>query len=82
VIWTDNKRNLTDCNKALRQAKRESRRGDCQDIEKTPECARLHNILSKGGPSAINSIQLENGEYTKTEKETLEELLRVHFPGS
>jgi hypothetical protein len=25
---------------------------------------------------------LENGEYTKTENETLEELLRVHFPGS
>jgi hypothetical protein len=25
---------------------------------------------------------LDNGEYTKTENETLEELLRVHFPGS
>jgi hypothetical protein len=25
---------------------------------------------------------LENGEYTNSENETLEELLRVHFPGS
>jgi hypothetical protein len=72
---------LTEYNKALRQAKRESWRRHCQEIEKTPECARLHKILSKGGLSAINSIQLENGEYT-TEKGTLEELLRVHFPGS
>ena len=32
--------------------------------------------------SAICSIQLENGDYTTTEKETLEELFRVHFPGS
>jgi hypothetical protein len=59
--WTDYKRTLTKYNKALRQAKRESWRRHCQEIEKTPECARLHKILSKGGPSAINSIQLEKG---------------------
>jgi hypothetical protein len=55
---------------SFRQAKRESWRRHCQEIEKTPECARLHKILSKGGLSAINSIQLENGEYTTTEKGT------------
>jgi hypothetical protein len=38
-------------------------------------------ILSRGGQSAISSIQLENGEYTTSERETLEELLQVHFPG-
>jgi hypothetical protein len=27
-------------------------------------------------------VQHENGDYTNTEKETPEELLRVHFPGS
>jgi hypothetical protein len=80
--WTDYKRTLKEYNKALRQAKRESWRRHCQENENTPECARLHKILSKGGQSAINSIQPENGEYATTEKETLEELLRVHFPGS
>jgi hypothetical protein len=79
--WTDCKRILTEYNKALRQARREWRR-HCQETEKTAECARLHRILSKGGQSAISPIQLENGEYTTTEKGTLEELLRVHFPGS
>ena len=52
-----------------------------KEIEKASECARLHRILSKDEQSAIVSIQLENGDYT-TEKETLEELFRVHFPGS
>jgi hypothetical protein len=57
-------------------------RRHCEEIEKAPECARLHRILSKDEQSAISSIQLENGEYTNTEKGTLEKLLRVHFPGS
>jgi hypothetical protein len=79
--WTDYKRSLTDY-KALRQAKSESQRRHCEEIEKAPKCARLYRILSKGGQSAGSSIQLDNGEYTISEKERLEELLRVHFPGS
>jgi hypothetical protein len=42
---------------------------------------RLQRILSKDRQSAVSSLQLENGEYTTEEKGTLEELLRVHFPG-
>jgi len=80
--WTDYKRTLTDYNKALRQAKRKSWRRHCEEIEKAPECARLHTILSKDEQRAICSIQLENGDYTTTEKETLEELFWVHIPGS
>jgi len=80
--WTDYKRTLTDYNKALRQAKRESWRRHCEEIEKAPECARLHKILSKDGSSAVSSIQLANGEYTTSERGILEELFRVHFPGS
>jgi hypothetical protein len=79
--WTDYKRSLTDYNKALRQAKRESRRY-CKEIEKAPESARLDRILSKGGQSAVSSIQLKNGKYTTSEKEMLQELLRVHFSSS
>jgi hypothetical protein len=48
---------------------------------------RLQNVPdSRGffqdGQSTVSSLWLENGEYTKTEKDTLEELLWVHFPGS
>ena len=78
--WTDYKRTLTDYNKVLIQAKRESWRRHCEEIEKVPECARLHRNLSKDERSAVNSIQLENGEYTTSEKGILEELLRCPLP--
>ena len=73
--WTDYKIPTTEYNNALRQAKRQSWRRQCEEIENAPKCARLQMILSKGGQSAVSSLQLENGEYTKTENETLEELL-------
>jgi hypothetical protein len=57
--WTDYKRHLTEYNKELRQAKRESWRRHCEEIEKAPECARLQKILSKEWQSAIISLQLE-----------------------
>jgi hypothetical protein len=69
--WTDYKRSLTDYNKALRQAKRESWRRHCEEIEKAPESDRLHRILSKGGQSAVSSIQLDNGNYTISEETLL-----------
>jgi hypothetical protein len=80
--WTDYKRSLTDYNEALRQTKRESWRRHCEKIEKAPESARLHRIISAGGQSTVGSIQLDNGNCTIPEKGTLQELLRVHFPGS
>ena len=79
--WTYYDRNLTDYNKELRQAKRESWRRQCEEIEKVPECARLHKILSKDVQITTSSIELENGDHT-TEKGTIEELFWVHFPGS
>ena len=77
--WTDYKRNLTDYNKALRQAKGESWRRHYEEIEKTPECARLHNIHSKDVQSTISSIQLGNENHTTTEKGTMDELFRSTF---
>jgi hypothetical protein len=49
-------------------------------MEKVPEYARRHRILSKCGQSAVISIQLENGEYTTKEKGTLEELTTGPLP--
>ena len=80
--WTDYKLNLKDYSKVLRQAKTETWRRHCEENEKTPECARLHNIPSKDVQSTISSIQLENGEHTTKEKGTMEEFFRIHLPGS
>jgi hypothetical protein len=65
--WTDYKQSLTDYNKALQQHKRESCRRHCEEIEKAPECARLHRVLSKESRTAISSIQPDNGDYTTSE---------------
>jgi hypothetical protein len=76
--WSDNKRSITDYNNALRQANRESRKRLCEEIEQARECARLQKILSKDVQSAICS-PMDNAGYIKTENETPEELLQVHF---
>jgi hypothetical protein len=57
--WIDYKRILTDYKKALRQAKRETWKRHCEEIEKAPDCARLQRILSKDGKSAVSSLQLK-----------------------
>jgi hypothetical protein len=70
VNWTDYKSTLTDYNKVFIHVKRELWKRHCEEIENAPDCARLQRILSKDGQSAVNSLQLENGEYTTTEKRT------------
>jgi hypothetical protein len=56
--WTDYKRKLTDYNKALRQAKRESRWRHCKEIEKVPDFARLQRM---GRVQLVHSsLKMEN----------------------
>jgi hypothetical protein len=39
-------------------------------------------IMAKQATNKVNTIKLPNGQHTKTGKETLKELFRVHFPDS
>ncbi|KAJ8977120.1 hypothetical protein NQ317_005248 [Molorchus minor] len=80
--WDEYRRSLTEYNKTLRKSKRDSWRRHCEEIEGTPEYARLHKILSKGPQSSIYTLKTDSGEYTKTGRETIVELLRIQFPGS
>lgn len=80
--WGDYRKALTDYNKELRRAKRESWRRHCEEIEGTSEMARLHKVLSKDPQISIPSLQKESGEYTQNGEDTLKELFRVHFPES
>ena len=80
--WDDYRTSLTEYNRALRKAKREAWKRHCESIESISECSRLQKILSKDNRCTINSLLTETGQYTKTGKETMEELLLVHFPGS
>lgn len=42
----------------------------------------LQRILAMDGHSVTGSFQITEESFTSTERETLEELLKVHFPGS
>jgi ribonuclease HI len=66
---------------AIRRQKRISWREFCSGIDKMPEAARLHRLLSKDRLSQVGMLQLPSGEYTTTKEEALSCLLRTHFPG-
>jgi hypothetical protein len=67
--------------KVIRKAKRSSWRRYCKEISDVPSSARLMKIVAKQATSSV-SINLPEGQYTQTGKETPKELFRVHFPDS
>ena len=79
--WETYRTSLTEYNKQLRQAKRDSWRKYCEELESVPDCARLQKVLAKEQGYTIDSLRNGDDEYTTTGKETLTELYRVHFPG-
>ena len=80
--WDGYARALTDYNKALRKAKRDSWRKFCGEVETTSQAARIHRILVKDTSNSVGTVMKPTGEYTTNGKETLQALLQVHFPGS
>jgi Reverse transcriptase (RNA-dependent DNA polymerase). len=80
--WEAYRATLTEYNKEIRKAKRDSWRKFCEDIDSVPQCAKLQRLLSKNGHTKLGSLKAPSGEYTKTGRETLELLLNTHFPGS
>jgi hypothetical protein len=80
--WDTYKETLTCYNKEIRKAKRALWRGYCQEINDVPGSARLVRIMAKQATSRVSTVKRSNGQQTKTGKETLKELFRVHFPDS
>ncbi|KAG5871077.1 hypothetical protein JTB14_008969 [Gonioctena quinquepunctata] len=74
--WGEYKNSLAECNKALRQSKRESRRR-----WKALEGARLPKN-PKEPLQMIQTIRTVSGVYTQNGKDTLIELYRIQFPGA
>ena len=52
------------------------------DATNVAEGSRIHKILSKEHKNKIGSLRKPDGTHTINEKETLELLNKVHFPGS
>lgn len=73
---------LTEYNKAIRRLKRKSFRKFSEEIEDTPTAARLRKVLSKDHTNGIGTLRKVDGTRTNDQKETLEILMKTHFPGS
>lgn len=79
--WDQYRDALTNYNKQIRRAKRESWERFCEGIEDVPGSARIHKILSREPAKELGSLKRPNGSFTESRKETLELLAKTHFPG-
>ena len=80
--WTEYRKILTEYNKDIRRAKRESWRKFCEGVNNTPEAARIHKILSKKPGNDVSMLKCSDGTFTTTPREVLELLIQTHFPGA
>ncbi|XP_048002425.1 uncharacterized protein LOC125238967 [Leguminivora glycinivorella] len=80
--WETYRKALNEYSKEIRKAKRASWRRFCEEIENTPQGARLHRLLSKARTSQVGLLKRQDGSYTTNELETLELLVETHFPGA
>lgn len=80
--WDPYKKALSEYNKELRQAKRKDWKRVCEEINNAPTAARLHKVLSKDHSNGLGSLKKEDGSFTVDSSETLEVMIRTHFPGS
>jgi ribonuclease HI len=73
---------LTAYNKEIRRSKRRSWRRLSEEVKDTPAAARLRKILSKDHSNGIGTLRKADGSRTSDQKETLETLMKTHFPES
>lgn len=79
--WEEYKASLTEYNNLLRKSKRESWRKLCEEIEDLPVASRLQKVLAKDTLANLGLLEKPDGSLTNNSSETLEVLLKTHFPG-
>ncbi|XP_062710252.1 uncharacterized protein LOC134288683 [Aedes albopictus] len=80
--WDQYKESLTTYNKEIRRSKRVHWRHTCENIENTPATARLQKILAKDHSNGLGTLKKEDGSFTTSANETLELMMKTHFPCS
>ena len=80
--WEEHKASQRRYKTLIREAKRQSWRTFCEDIEGLPVAAKLHKLLAKDPEQCMGSLKLPSGRFTSTKEEALRWLLETHFPGS
>lgn len=78
MVYNQLRNELTDM---IRTAKEKDWRKFCGELESIPETARLHKLLAKDGTNGVGTLIKTDGKHTQNRAETLEVLLKTHFPG-
>ena len=81
-LWEEYKDYVKKYNHEIQGAKKNNWKKFCSDMDNIAEGSRIHKIISKEHKNKIGSLRRSNGSHTMNEKETLELLNEVHFPGS
>ena len=76
------KRNRNAYNKAIKKAKNAGWRAHCNETVDVGSAAGLLRRLKAGRTPDIQLIKKQNGEFSRTPKETVCTLLDTHFPDS
>lgn len=71
---------LTEYNKEIRRSKRKSWKNFCEEIDDLPTTSRIQKVLAKEHTNGLGSLKREDGTYTCNQGETLDLLMRTHFP--
>lgn len=79
--WSTYKIALTRYNRELRKSKRLSWKTFCEELKDVPETARIQRALSSSKEQNIGTLKIDDTNQTTSFGETLELLLRTHFPG-
>lgn len=72
---------LTSYTIAIKKAKRASWRKYTQEVNNLKEAARLQKVLAANPINPVGSLLRSDGSYTNSPRETLDLLLKTHFPG-
>ncbi|XP_048484155.1 uncharacterized protein LOC105391530 [Plutella xylostella] len=80
--WDLYRKALTEFNRELRKAKRQSWRRFCEEVKSAPHVAKIKKILSKSPSANLGLLKRPDGTFTESPEETLRLLAQTHFPGS
>lgn len=72
---------LRDYNRAQAELREKCEKKFFEEADSVPAYARVHKILAKDPVVQVGSLRRSDGSHTVNSVETVEELLRVHFPG-
>nr|XP_023017433.1 uncharacterized protein LOC111506554 [Leptinotarsa decemlineata] len=81
--WAEYKATLTQYDKEIRKAKRQSWRKFCEEVMDTSTCSRTHKVLAEEGTiNQVGFLKRDDDIYTTTFGESIEMLIKAHFPAT